>query len=71
MKKRICDICKTNEATRSFKVKESHRTAIVPGEISPLWTCYTKIDICDDCGKKLLNSQSIVKPLRPSKPPKR
>lgn len=56
MVKRLCDVCKTNTASKSFKVKEAHKN------LSPLykgmWTSYKKIDICDECAEKLLNIES-------------
>lgn len=54
MDRRMCDVCKTRDASKSFKVKESH---MLYG-FSKDWNPYRKIDICDSCAEKLLNIES-------------
>ena len=56
MDRRMCDICKTNDATKSFKVKESNK---LNGLYEIKWSPYKKIDICDKCAEKLLNIESM------------
>lgn len=57
MKKRICDICKKNEASISFKTKMSVR--MWNGPFEGKFTPYTTIDVCSDCGIKLLGLNPI------------
>ncbi|WP_024347414.1 hypothetical protein [Lacrimispora indolis] len=59
MEKRICDICKTNESSRSYKVKQSlkghyEKTSYGGRWNSLLWTPYERIDICGECAERLL-----------------
>lgn len=54
MDRRICDICKAKDASKSFKVKESHVYHGFDGG----WSPYRKIDLCDNCAEKLLNIES-------------
>lgn len=57
--KRICDICKEREASRSFKCKLSlkglyEKTTYGIKWNSNIWSLYEKIDICGECAEKLL-----------------
>lgn len=57
MKKRICDICKINEADKRYKTKRSEhffdgRNPSVEG-----YTIFFKIDICEECHKKLFKTR--------------
>ena len=58
VEKRICDICNKNEASRSFKVKQSLKGYYEKTSHSlrwvRKWSAYEKIDICGECGEKLL-----------------
>lgn len=59
MEKRICDLCKINESSRSYKVKQSlkghyERTGYGIGWNSLSWTPYRRIDICGECAEELL-----------------
>lgn len=54
MDRQMCDICKTIDATKSYKIKESH----VYRGFNKGWSPYRKIDICDNCTEKLLNIES-------------
>ena len=50
MNKKICDLCKTNEADNNFKVKKDGRLG------------WERTDICDVCYRKLINSKYRVPP---------
>lgn len=52
MQKILCDICKKNEASEKFKVKKEKIT-----NYELLSRGYVKIDICESCYHKLLNSK--------------
>lgn len=59
MEKRICDICKEREASRSFKIKQSLRghwksRGNSGWWDSKSWTPYEDIEICGVCASKLL-----------------
>ncbi len=63
MEKRICDICRINESSRSYKVKHSRRGCCERTKNgvmwnSLLWTPYERIDICEECAEKLLGIRS-------------
>jgi hypothetical protein len=65
--KRICDVCNKNEANASYKVKKSTLGRCCTGGygargIAFGWGIYEKIDICDECGEKLLGVSSRIKP---------
>ena len=52
----VCDICGQREASRRFKVKVSRKGMYVNCIWEPgFWRPYKKIDICGECGEKLLN----------------
>lgn len=59
MDKRICDMCNTKEASKSYKIncssKKRMRTAGdgARGIIFD-WSPYEKVDICEECADKLL-----------------
>lgn len=56
---RLCDICGEREASRSFKCKRSNKGRYVAHGSGitwmPIWNPYEKIDICGECGERLLN----------------
>ena len=56
---RLCDICGEREASRSFKCKRSQKGRYVSHRSGvtwmPIWNPYEKIDICGECGEKILN----------------
>jgi hypothetical protein len=61
MKKRVCDICKLNDADRSFKVKKSDRGIWVKTHNGGFrdnnyWSRYKKIDICKTCAGRLFEA---------------
>lgn len=63
--KRICDICNINNAVRSFKIKVSKKGQYLknPNLIyweDSLWTPYKKIDICSECGNKILGLTKLM-----------
>ena len=49
MTKRVCDECKKNEAIVGYKIKRR-----INSWGYNRWTCYEKIDLCDDCRAKIL-----------------
>lgn len=53
MQKIVCDICKKNEASEKFKVKKEMTT-----NYEFHTRGYVKIDICENCYHKLLNSKN-------------
>lgn len=55
MEQRICDVCKKNRADMSFKVKRSNRR----WGIANLWSNFETIDVCNECGNKLLGVVNI------------
>lgn len=63
---KICDICKKNLADMSFKVKHSNKK----WSFSNLWNDYETIDICNECGNKLLGivNLSTMPPKSPPSP---
>lgn len=70
-KKRICDICNKNEASRSFKIKTQKKGQYEFGSCihwnGNRWTAWEKIDICGECGEKLMglpyiDSQGLRRP---------
>lgn len=59
MEKRICDICKKNDAGTAFKIQKSHKEDFTKGigirfRWSNMWSPWEELDICDECGEKLL-----------------
>ena len=53
MTKKICDICKTNEATRNFRVKELTEVyEITKYGVFPE-KAWLDIDICESCIKQI------------------
>ncbi|MDD3393796.1 MAG: hypothetical protein PHG19_04030 [Anaerotignum sp.] len=58
---RMCDICKKNLADMSFRVKRSNK------RWGGLWSGYEDIDICNKCGKKLLDvvNYNAMSPVHP------
>lgn len=55
----VCDVCKSNEPDKRFKVKMSRRGLMVRTGYgrkwdTNLWQPYEKISICEDCAEKLL-----------------
>jgi len=64
MEQRVCDICKNNLADMSFKVKRSNRSLI------NFWSRYEDIDVCNECGNKLLGVANLMA-VAPVRPPKR
>lgn len=61
MEQRVCDICKNNLADMSFKVKCSNRC------LNNFWGRYEDIDVCNECGNKLLGAVNlgVVPPVHP------
>lgn len=47
----VCDICRKNEPTHKIKYKAEKRIFSFDGSMS-MWT---KIDICDECLRKIVN----------------
>ncbi|GLB26532.1 hypothetical protein LXJ15735_27730 [Lacrimispora xylanolytica] len=55
MEKRICDICKEKEASRSYKVKQSIKGYMAGARWEGgYWQPYKKIDICGECAETLM-----------------
>lgn len=54
---KVCDICLRNKADRKYKIKES---LFMDGISDYGWQFYRRIDICDECAKKIFN---ILDPL--------
>lgn len=55
----ICDICKTNEANRSFRIKQRTKGCYEHFDCCSFWnpsawTGWEEIDICGKCAEKLL-----------------
>ena len=55
----ICDICKTNEASRSFRVQKRVKGRYEGDHLHffwnpSAWTGWEEIDICGECAAKLL-----------------
>lgn len=63
MNRQICDVCKTQDASKSYKVKESH---VMHGSWEGIWEPYKKIDICDKCAEKILHMESLGSRMRDS-----
>ncbi len=66
IKKKICDICNEREATRSFKIKRSQIGCFVKGRGARfwapyIWTPWERIDICNECGEKIINLKPITR----------
>lgn len=59
MYKRVCDICKKNEANKSLKAKRSTMIGWNRG-----WTPYEKIDMCQKCYEELFSVAEMVPPQR-------
>jgi len=55
MKKIICDLCKINEASRKFKVKQSGKFEYKPFGCGPDIKSWKRIDICGECYQKLFD----------------
>lgn len=53
MNKTICDLCKTKEANKNFKVKENKEFASYDCRYVYQFRDWVRIDICNDCYKKL------------------
>ncbi len=64
MEQRICDICKKNLADMSFRVQRSNRQTL------NIWARYQSIDVCNECGNKLLGVVNIGT-MEPKRPPKK
>ena len=63
MNRQMCDVCKTQDASTSYKVKESH---VMHGSWEGIWEPYKKIDICDKCAEKILYMESLGSRMRDS-----
>lgn len=66
----MCDICGKREASRQFKIRE-RKTRMNWGGLQR-WSDWKKIDICGECGEKLLglpylDSDGFGRPLLPRK----
>lgn len=48
----MCDICEKREASRQFKIKKREACRFLG--IKRNWSDWKKIDICGECGEKLL-----------------
>lgn len=65
MEKIICDVCKTNEATRKYRVKMKTKGCYEAfGEFPPFynpnaWTKWVEVDICEECAKKILGLKNM------------
>lgn len=62
---RICDVCNKNKAVRSFKIKASKKGQYIRGQnliswCDFIWTPYEKIDICSECGYKILGLTKLM-----------
>jgi ribosomal protein L37AE/L43A len=61
----ICDICKKNISVRRIKIKISKRgsyqkTGYGLNWESNIWTPWTKIYICSECGNKILGMSKLT-----------
>lgn len=63
MNRQMCDVCKTRDASTSYKVKESH---MMYGSWEGIWEPYKKIDICDKCAEKILHMETLGSRMRDS-----
>lgn len=63
MNRQMCDVCKTQDASTSYKVKESH---VMHGSWEGIWEPYKKIDICDKCAEKILHMEALGSRMRDS-----
>lgn len=63
MNRQMCDVCKTQDASTSYKVKESH---VMHGSWEGIWEPYKNIDICDKCAEKILHMESLGSRMRDS-----
>ena len=63
MNRQMCDVCKTQDASTSYKVKESH---MMHGSWEGIWEPYKKIDICDKCAEKILHMETLGSRMRDS-----
>lgn len=64
-KKRICDICDRNEASRSFKIKTRSKGQYECDDYGiswngNRWTAWENVDVCSECGEKLLENLRII-----------
>lgn len=50
----VCDLCKTREPNRKFKVKMSKQI----DRIKDIWSFYKRVSICEDCAENLLGIKS-------------
>ena len=56
---KVCDLCKSKEPNKRFKVKMSRKGCYQSTGHGfrwvDIWQPYEKIDICGECGERLLN----------------
>lgn len=64
----ICDLCKSKESNKRFKVKMSRKGYYQRTDYGiswvNLWQPYQKIAVCEDCAEKLFDiksSKTVVK----------
>lgn len=70
----VCDLCKSKESNKRFKVKMSrkgyYQRTGCGMRWTDLWQPYQKIAICEDCAEKLFgikSSKTIMKEILESK----
>ena len=59
---KVCDLCKSKEPNKRFKVKMSRKGCYQSTGHGfrwvDIWQPYEKIDICEDCAEKLFGVKS-------------